>query len=225
MELAEKINNIFPHEQQISTPFRLDTAVCKRQVPAWHVARPSGSRGTRFFDRFGITLTKIPRSIGNGSLVLRSWRFKDLPVLYTLFTPEVFGKACGIARRPFHFFFSFCTWIFTTFQIIYVIQVGESCERRIIGFVGLYNLEIGGSLQSSLAIFRPEDRRCGYGQQAFTLLLRALQSNRVVKTVSVEVLKANVASLRFWQKLGFAVRGQKAERFVLEKSVEERSGI
>jgi RimJ/RimL family protein N-acetyltransferase len=178
-----------------------------------------GEREQKLLDCLGITITRIPCSIGNDYLALRSYRFKDLPVLYTLFTPEVILKACGITHRPFHSFFSFYKWMVTTFPIVYVVQVRESGRRRIVGFAGLYNLDIGCNLQVSLAIFHPDDRQRGYGQQALTLLLQALQSNRVVKTVGVEVLKVNVASLRFCQKLGFAVRGQNEESFVLEKSV------
>jgi len=190
-----------------------------------HEARGSVLRGERepkLLDRLGITITKIPCSIGSDSLALRSYRFTKLPVLYTLFTPEVIFTACGLTHRPFRSFLSFCTWLSTTFPIVYVVQIGESDRRRIVGFVGLYNLDIGCSLRISLAIFHPEDRQRGYGQQALRLLFQALQSNRVVKTVEVEVLKVNVASLRFCQKLGFAVHGQNEERFVLEKSVEEQ---
>lgn len=201
-----------------------------RSLAAWNESEPQdvkgsvlrGEREQRLFDRFGITITKLPCSIGTDYLDLRSYRFKDLPVLYTLFTPEVILKACGMTHSPFHSFLSFYKWLTTTFPIVYVIQVRESGRRRIVGFAGLYHLDLGRSLQVSLAIFHPDDRQRGYGQQALMLLLQALQSNRVVKTVGVEVLKVNVASLRFCQKLGFAVCGQNEERFVLEKSVEER---
>jgi len=173
------------------------------------------------FDRFGITITKIPYSIGNGDLALRSYRFTDLRALYALFTPEVILKACGITYSPFHSLFSFRKWLITTFPIGYVVQVRESNRRRQVGFVGLYDLDIGRSLRISLAIFHPEDRQRGYGQQVLTLLLQALRDNHVAKTVGVEVLKVNKASLCFCQKLGFAVRGQNAESFVLEKAIED----
>jgi len=83
-------------------------------------------------------------------------------------------------------------------------------------------LDIGRSLQVSVGIFHPQDRRHGYGHQALALLLQALQSNRMVKTVGVTVLKGNVPSLRFCQKLGFAVRAQNEEILVLEKSIEKQ---
>ena len=170
----------------------------------------------------GITITKLPRSVSNGAVTLRLYRFRDLPALSMLFTPEVLGKAYGGERRPFHSFFSFCTWLFTTFQLFYVIQAGEPRGRRIVGFVGLYGLDIGRSLQVSIGIFHPADRRRGYGHQALTLLLRALQNNRVVQTVGVEVLKGNAPSLRFCQNLGFVVRGQNAQSFILERALERR---
>jgi len=173
------------------------------------------------FDRFGITITKVPYFVGNDDLALRAYRFKDLRTLYTLFTPEVVFTACGITDRPFHSLLSFRKWLITTFPIGYVIQVGEVDRRRVVGFVGLYNFEPGRSLWISLAIFHPEDRQRGYGQQALTLVLQTLRTNHVVKTVGVEVLKVNKASLRFCQKLGFAIRGQNAQSFVLEKAVEE----
>jgi RimJ/RimL family protein N-acetyltransferase len=180
-----------------------------------------GERDQRLFERFGITITKIPCSIGNDDLALRSYRVTDLRALYTLFTPEVILKACGITSSPFHSLLSFRKWLITTFPIGYVVQVRESGRRRLVGFVGLYNLDIGHSLRISLAIFHPDDRQRGYGQQALTLLLQALRNTHMVKTVGVEILKDNRASLRFCQKLGFAVRGQNAESFVLEKAIED----
>lgn len=54
------------------------------------------------------------------------------------------------------------------------------------------------------------------------MLLHALQTHRVVKTVGVEVVQGNGAALRFWQTGGFVVRAQNAETVVLEKPVEER---
>src|SRR5215831_2480124 len=55
----------------------------------------------------GITITKLPRSVSNGAVTLRLYRFRDLPALSLLFTPEVLGKAYGGEHRPFHSFFSF----------------------------------------------------------------------------------------------------------------------
>ena len=180
------------------------------------------SPGTRVWERFGITLVKMPRSIGSGSLMLRWWRFRDLLALYTLFRPEVFATASGIARPPFSSCVSFCSWIWTTFPLLYVVQVGASRRRRIVGFVGLYNLDPGRSLHCTLVMFHPADRRCGYGRRTLALLLHALQTHRVVKTVGVEVVKGNGAALRFWQTGGFVVRAQNAETVVLEKPVEEQ---
>jgi len=170
----------------------------------------------------GITIAKLPWSVSNGAVTVRLYRFKDLPALSMLFTPEVLGKACGGEHRPFHSFFSFCTWVFTTFQLFYVIQTGESGSRRIVGFVGLYGLDVSRSLQISVGIFHPEDRRRGYGHQALTLLLQALQNSRMVQTVGVEVSKGNVPSLRFCQNLGFVVCGQNAQSFILERAVGRR---
>jgi len=153
--------------------------------------------------------------------MLRWGRFRDLPRLYPCFSAEIFATASGVARPPFSSRFSFSLWLWRSFSLRYVVHVGESCWRRIVGFVGLYHLDLGRSLHCALVIFQPADRRCGYGRQTVALLLRALAHHEVVQTVRVEVVKDNEAALRFWQTVGFAVRAHTAETVILEKPVDE----
>ncbi len=132
-------------------------------------------------------LVQLPRSIGAGFLMLQWGRFGDLPRLYPCFRAEIFATASGVTRAPFASRFSFSLWLWRTFPLRYVVHVEASGRRRIVGFVGLYHLDLGCSLHCALVIFDPADRRCGYGRQTVALLLRALAHHQVVQTVRVEV--------------------------------------
>ena len=152
----------------------------------------------------------------SGGLTLRLYRLKDLPVLHSLFTPEIFFEASG-AELKASSLLSFYKWMKTTFQVVYVIEVEETDGRRIAGFVGLYNMKIGQSLWISLTIFSPEHRRRGYGAKALELLLDLLQKNGAAETVYAEVSKTNRTSLSFFTRLGFGVSRCYEDSFVLQK--------
>ncbi len=104
-----------------------------------------------------------------------------------------------------------------TFQVIYVIEILETGTPRIIGFIGLYQLELGRRVNLSLQIFRPQDRNRGYGEKALILLLNLLQENGAAKVVNVEILKNNLPSLRLCRKVGFRVRRLYQNSLLLEK--------
>ncbi len=188
-------------------------------IAPFHSSRSPGTRG---WERFGITLVKLPRALSAGSLRLRWRRCRDLPELYRLLRPEVFATASGVACPPFSSCWSFCLWICRTFPLLYVVELGAARQRRLVGFVGLYRLDPGRRVHCALVLFQPADRRRGYGRQTLALLLQALQSHQVVKTVRVEVVQGNEAALRFWQHVGFAVRAHNTDTVILEKPVAER---
>ena len=164
-------------------------------------------------------IARFEPCIRGEDFVLRRYELKDIFALRPLFNPEIFLSANGIERRAFDSFFSFFRWMVTTFQMFYVCEVGESRGRRVVGFVGIYNLEIGRSLYLAIVIFNPEDRGRGYGSRAVGLLLNYLNKRGVAEKVCVEVLKTNLESLGFFEKLGFEVRGQDKGILLLEKSL------
>ncbi len=178
-------------------------------------------QGDRLLDLFGLKIVNFKRRIEAGPLTLRLCRLGDLRTLYSLFTPEIYPKAKESKGKPYPLF-SFYRWLKTTFQVIYLIEVEENGGCRVIGFVGLYDIELGRNLRISLAIFNPEDRGRGHGEKALTLLLSLIQENEAAEVVYVEILKSNVPSLRLCTKLGFKVKGFSQDRLLLEKIKEER---
>jgi len=157
----------------------------------------------RISNLFGIRVVSFKRRLEEGGLILRLCRLRDLSILHSFITPEILLEAGGIGHRAFGSLFSFWIWLKMTFQMVYTIQVEELGSRRVIGFAGLYDMTVGKSLSLSLAIFDPTDRRQGYGKQAVALLIECLRKNGAARTVFVEILRKNVASLRFFRKLGF----------------------
>jgi len=172
-------------------------------------------------DLFGVKIVNFKRCMESGSITLRVCRLRDLRALYSLLTPEIFPTAWS-KNKP-HSLFSFHRWMKRTFQLIYLIEIEENGGRRIVGFLGLYNMELGRSLSLSLAVFHPEDRSQGYGEKALTLLLSLLQENGAAEMVYAEIFKNNVPSLRLCIKLGFKLKRVYQDRFLLEKNEKPKS--
>jgi ribosomal protein S18 acetylase RimI-like enzyme len=106
---------------------------------------------------------------------------------------------------------------------VYIIETQRIAGVRTIGFVGLYNVEIGQRLFMTIAIFTPENRQQGHGRQALELLLQSLRENGIVKTVSMEVLRTNLPSLSLCNKLGFVVRYRNDTTTLFEKQLSAQS--
>lgn len=176
----------------------------------------------RIFSIFDIKTARFWRCIGNCDLVLRTYRLRELSALYSLFNPEVFLKANGVGNRAFGSLLSFWRWVITSFWAFYLIEIRENDKPRTIGFLGLYNVEVGQTAWLSLAIFSPEDRRRGYGQRALGLLLGSLEEDGVVERVRVGVLKVNLPSLCFFRRQGFKESGESEDRLLLEKELPKR---
>ncbi len=173
-------------------------------------------------DFLGAKIVCFKHRIESGPLRLRLCRLRDLRTLFPLFTAEILSEPKASGRRP-RSLFSFYRWMKNTFQVIYVIEVEENGGLRVIGFAGLYDMELGQKLRLSLAIFNPEDRGRGFGEKALTLLLRLLQENRAAEAVYAEILRKNVPSLRLCTKLGFEVKELDEDRFLLERNQESNS--
>jgi len=65
--------------------------------------------------------------------------------------------------------FSFWFWLRATFQAVFVMEVEERGRRRIVGFAGLYGMEMGRSLWLSLAVLiqKTGDKGMGNKRLAF----------------------------------------------------------
>jgi RimJ/RimL family protein N-acetyltransferase len=184
------------------------------------VRQSAFSRLRTVLKRLGIRTARFKGRMEDRDLALRLYRFRDLIALCSLCKPEVFLAASGVRLQVFNSLASFWRWVRTTFQATYVIEVEESDNaHRIIGFVGIYKIELGQSLWLSLVLFDPKDRKRGYGQRTLQLLLSSLEENRIVKRVCGEVLASNNASLRLLEKLGFDVFAQDHGRLLLQKQL------
>jgi RimJ/RimL family protein N-acetyltransferase len=169
----------------------------------------------------GITTAKLPRRITGKGLTLRGYRFTDLAQLYGLLRADILLQANGVVYEKTPTFGSFCFWILTTFPLAYVIEVMADGGPRITGFVGLYDLTLGCRLWISVAIFRPEDRRQGYGKQALALLLGDLARCRVASKVYADVLRTNTPSRRFFTQLGFIPERECGDWVQLAKTIAQ----
>lgn len=170
-------------------------------------------------DVFKVKTARFELCVKEEDFILRQYSWKDLIVLRSLFSPEIFLSANGVERKAFGSLFSFYRWMNVTFRVFYVCEIGEEQGHRIIGFIGVYNLEAGRTLYLSIAIFNRENRGRGYGTRALKLLLSSIRRNGTVEKVCVEILGTNIASLSFFKKLGFEVFGQSGERLLLSKNL------
>jgi len=171
----------------------------------------------------GVKIVNFKRRIGSDLLTLRLCQLKDLRRLFSLFTLEIFPEGQESKSKP-NSLFSFYRWMKNTFQVIYLVEIEENGGHRIVGFAGLYDMELGRKLRLSLAVFHPEDRRRGYGEKALTLLLNLLQNNKAAEVVYAEILKSNLPSLRLCRKLGFEVKKLHQHTFLLEKNEKNKLG-
>lgn len=172
------------------------------------------------FDLFWIKTARFQRTMTSTEISIRLYSLKDLYTLYSLFNQGNLINSDKTVNGVFSSFLYFCRWIFNTFHIFYVIEVMENDVSRIIGFVGLYNIVIGQTVFLSVAIFKPDDQRQGYGKGAIELLLNNFHKNSIVKSIYVEVLTSNEPSLCFFKGLGFEICRQYNDRFLLEKNLE-----
>ncbi len=174
------------------------------------------------FDLFCIKRAKFQRSIKNSDITLRLHSLMELPVLHSLFNLDLLAGTSSPGHGGFGSLLLFYKWVISTFQMFYVIEILEKDGGRIVGFLGLYNVKIGKRLFLSIGIFNPEDRGKEYGKKSLEVLLTSLEKDCVVKSICVEILKTNVASLCFLMKNGFEVCEEYSDRFLLEKSLQHK---
>jgi RimJ/RimL family protein N-acetyltransferase len=151
----------------------------------------------------GISTAMFPCRMAGKGVILRCYRLTDVARLHRLVSADVLPQANGMVYEEPPTFGAFYFWMRTTFPMLYVIEDTAHGRPRVVGCVGMYDLTIGHKLWISLAIFRPEDRRRGYGQRAVSLLLVGLARSRVFSKVYADVLRTNTPSLQFFIRLGF----------------------
>jgi len=152
---------------------------------------------------------------------LRLLKIKDLSVLHSRYRPEHFAGTRTGEPRSFSSLISLWRWLRLSFKAFYLVEIKAAGTDRMIGFVGLYNLEIGQRVYLSAVLFDPEDRRRGYGRQALTLLFNFLKEAGVAREVFAQVLRSNVASLAFLQTVGFEVLADQGDQILLVKSLDQ----
>ena len=167
----------------------------------------------------GIRTGRLRIRMEESRLVLRLYRLRDLITLRSLWRRQVFLAASGVRLKPLRSLISFWRWVHTTFQLLYIIEVEERNARRIMGFLGIYNMQLGRELWVSLVVLDGKDRGRGYGRRALGLLLSSLQEDRTVNRVCGEVLITNTQSLRLLQGLGFLAYGYNEDRLLLRKTL------
>jgi hypothetical protein len=77
---------------------------------------------------------------------------QDLPILHSLSHIPSFLHTRGVEPKTVRSSPLFWRWIRNSFHVFYIIEVAEDSGRRIIGFAGLYHMEIRKSLWLSLAL-------------------------------------------------------------------------
>jgi RimJ/RimL family protein N-acetyltransferase len=126
-----------------------------------------------------------------------------------------------LGPKPLSSVMSFWKWVHTTFQLLYIIEIEKSDTRRIIGVLGIYNMQVGRELWVSLLVFDSKYCGRGYGRSALRVLLSSLQKDRTLRRVCGEVSLTNIQSLRLLQRLGFLTYGHNEDRLLLQKSLRQ----
>jgi len=109
-------------------------------------------------------------------------------------------KSGGLSKPISKSWFFVWSCIKKTFELAYCVEF----ESKLIGFIGLYNLQLGKSAEMALVIFGANNRRMGYGTGAFHILAQTLRRCNFIEKIVVKVREDNDASLSFWTGLGFA---------------------
>jgi RimJ/RimL family protein N-acetyltransferase len=169
----------------------------------------------------GIKVIRFKRKIENYRIRLRLLRIKDLYALRSRYWPEHLRGVCAGDPGLFWTLFFFWRRLRLSFQALYLVEIKSAPRDPMIGFVGLYSLEIGRSLYVSAVLFDPEDRRKGYGRIALTLLFDFLKEAAVAKEVRAEVFRSNPSSLAFLQTLGFEVLADQGDQLLLVKPLDQ----
>ncbi len=171
------------------------------------------------FHLVGVKFLAFERTMQGRGLMVRTCRLREIPLLVSLFEADIHMQASGL-RPGSNSLLSFVKWVKRVFSVLYVIEIREVDQSRIVGFIGIYRMKMGESLCLAIAIFKPLDRRRGYGEEALRLVVDSLRRKRVAKSVYAEVGTANQVSLGFFKKSGFEICEKAGGQFLLMKSIK-----
>jgi len=130
----------------------------------------------------------------------------------------------GESLESFGSLVSLWKWLRSTFQVLYLIERKKVHGRRVVGMVGLYDLDMGSRAFLSAFLFHPADRGQGYGRESVLLFLDFLEKAGVARSIYVEVLRGNLRSLRFFGKMGFKIRMAHSDSLLMAKNFDRRVG-
>ena len=143
------------------------------------------------------------RLADSGGIVLRRFRLRDTRRLQHLFSTGTSFDSLEDSGGPPASLLGFWRWLHRTFQWFYTITGRDDGTERILGFIGLYDLQARCRVRLAMAVFRPRDRRRGVGRRALALLFADFCSRTVVQATYVDILRHNEASLAFFRRMGF----------------------
>jgi RimJ/RimL family protein N-acetyltransferase len=146
---------------------------------------------------------------------------RDLFILRSTFRPDLLADIDGAALESFGSLASLWRWLKSTFQLLYMIEQKKAYGRRIVGFVALYDMDMGKRAFLSAILFDPRDRRHGYGRESVHLLLDHLEEAGAAKQVYVEVVKDNLSSLKFFQNMGFKLQTTYSDSLLMAKNLDK----
>jgi RimJ/RimL family protein N-acetyltransferase len=169
----------------------------------------------------GIAVIRFERKITGERLRLRLVRMRDLFILRSTFRPDLLADVGGAALESFGSPVSLWRWFRSTFQVLYLIERKSACGHSIMGFIGLYNLDMGRRVFLSTVLFDPRHRRHGYGREAVHLLLDHLEEAGAAKEIYVEVVKNNLPSLKFFQNMGFKMQTTHSDCLLMAKNLDK----
>jgi diamine N-acetyltransferase len=169
----------------------------------------------------GIRVIRFEPKIKGEQLTLRLLCIRDLFILRSTFRSELPPEIGGAALESFGFLASLWRWLRSTFQVLYVIERERAYAHRIVGFIGLYDLDMGRRASLSTVLFDPRDRRQGYGRESVHILLDFLEKAGVAKQVYVEVLKGNLTSMMFFQEMGFKIQASHSDCLLMTKKLDK----
>lgn len=141
----------------------------------------------------------MPLHIEAEGLILRIAKLSDCYSFSAIFDQKPHRNE----RSFYNFFFKSRLftwwWLRQTFSVVYCIEY----DMKLIGFVGLYELQLRKSAYLSLFLFDENFRLRGLGTQAFTSFKSTVQCYSTVDELKVAAKRDHHESLSFCSKMGF----------------------
>ena len=147
----------------------------------------------------GLLHVHVHRPQAEDNIRLRPVRISDASFMHSGFVSDNFLVANCLTRPITSSRFLTWLWIKRSFAYSYCILADG--ERA--GFLGLHSLQPCATAEISLALFKEDMRRKGYGRRAFQIFADEFEKHNFVKKIVVRVARDNFIYLSFWRTLGF----------------------